>query len=452
MSRTNICFAIAPSCLLLLAAVPAGRADAATVKVINCNDSGSGSLRDAVGNSTSGDTIDMSSLSCRVITLTSGAIMIPQRDLSLLGGPPGLMKVDAGHRSSVFRHIGAGWLRIKRLNIANGRYANPAPNFTTRGGCLYSDGNIELLNSKVHGCRAETVGLISPNGGGIFAWGKVRLVYTWVTGNSALGGTGGGVGGGVVANHALRLDHSSVSNNRAGTRSAVYAPEGLSAQYSTFSNNRGAMAIDADGAMLISNSTISGNINTAPQAGWATVGLGGLHNGGSVSIIDSTISGNTQTPGNEFLAVDVDGAKSIVNSTIAFNRNTGACGPSSTSTVYLGSGSMLVDSTVISNNACADGPQASVFGDGGASPAVLVGSDNLITTTGNIPLPPDTISADPRLAALADNGGPTKTHALSADSPAIDSGNNEAGLDFDQRGPGHPRVKGLQADIGAFER
>jgi len=37
-------------------------------------------------------------------------------------------------------------------------------------------------------------------------------------------------------------------------------------------------------------------------------------------------------------------------------------------------------------------------------------------------------------------------------SPAIDRGNNEAGLLYDQRGIGFPRVKGVGADIGAYER
>jgi hypothetical protein len=60
------------------------------------------------------------------------------------------MKVDAGppqRRLSAYR--AEGWLRIDRLNIANGRYAGDT---TPRGGCLYSDGKIELVNSKVHGC------------------------------------------------------------------------------------------------------------------------------------------------------------------------------------------------------------------------------------------------------------------------------------------------------------
>ena len=61
---------------------------------------------------------------------------------------------------------------------------------------------------------------------------------------------------------------------------------------------------------------------------------------------------------------------------------------------------------------------------------------------------------------LANNGGPTETHALLAGSPAIDSGANPLGLTLDQRGTGFPRAVDMPLitnantggpDIGAFE-
>lgn len=65
---------------------------------------------------------------------------------------------------------------------------------------------------------------------------------------------------------------------------------------------------------------------------------------------------------------------------------------------------------------------------------------------------------DPRLAALADNGGQTKTHALLAGSPAIDTGKNTLAVDennnpltTDQRGAGFSRLSNGAVDIGAFE-
>jgi hypothetical protein len=58
---------------------------------------------------------------------------------------------------------------------------------------------------------------------------------------------------------------------------------------------------------------------------------------------------------------------------------------------------------------------------------------------------------DPRLGPLLNNGGPTLTYALLAGSPAIDAGDNTGAPEFDQRGPGFPRiVKGI-IDIGALE-
>jgi len=65
----------------------------------------------------------------------------------------------------------------------------------------------------------------------------------------------------------------------------------------------------------------------------------------------------------------------------------------------------------------------------------------------------DQTNTDPMLGSLQDNGGPTLTHALLIGSPAIDSGDPSftPPPDFDQRGPGYPRVVGGRIDIGAFE-
>lgn len=58
-------------------------------------------------------------------------------------------------------------------------------------------------------------------------------------------------------------------------------------------------------------------------------------------------------------------------------------------------------------------------------------------------------SIDPKLSTLADNGGPTRTIALSADSPAIDQVPAALAPATDQRGV--PRPVGSAADIGAYE-
>jgi hypothetical protein len=65
---------------------------------------------------------------------------------------------------------------------------------------------------------------------------------------------------------------------------------------------------------------------------------------------------------------------------------------------------------------------------------------------------------DPKLGPLAKNGGPTKTHAPLAGSPAIDAGDNAGAPVADQRGIGFARNKDgngdgvAVVDIGAFEK
>lgn len=409
----------------------------ATIEVANCNDSGPGSLRDAIATAATGDTIDMSMLPCREIQLTSGVIPIPQYKLSLAGGHPALMKVDAGHRSQVFNHVGGGILRLSRMNIANG--------FSSRGGCLFSQGSVELLTSKVHGCRAGGSAPGDGRGGAIYAFKTVRLVGSRVTSNVAMF-----LAGGIYAGTGVIANHSHISSNRAGNRAALWAPSGRTALlYSTISGNEGATAIDVFGDLTIANSTISGN--TSFSQGWPTLVWDGGNAPQSFAMVNSTISGNVSA-GSQTLFLGL-GPKSIANSTFAFNQGVGPCNDPTDGTVVVGRGTTLIDSTVISNNSCSGNPQYSVVpGRNDSGPWALVGANNLITTPARLALPADTITADPRLAALAENGGPTQTHALPAASPAIDGGNNHVGSDDDQRGPGFPRVKGAQADIGAYER
>jgi len=67
--------------------------------------------------------------------------------------------------------------------------------------------------------------------------------------------------------------------------------------------------------------------------------------------------------------------------------------------------------------------------------------------------PGDQINTNPLLGPLQNNGGPTFTHQLLPGSPAINAGDpNFVGPpDYDQRGPGYERVRGIRIDVGSFE-
>ena len=79
----------------------------------------------------------------------------------------------------------------------------------------------------------------------------------------------------------------------------------------------------------------------------------------------------------------------------------------------------------------------------------MTGANNLVFAS-TLTLPADTlVGVDPLILAIGDNGGPTPTHALDPLSPAIDSGNDAGGFEFDQRG--FPRTFGAATDIGAVE-
>src|SRR5262249_36773355 len=90
-----------------------------------------------------------------------------------------------------------------------------------------------------------------------------------------------------------------------------------------------------------------------------------------------------------------------------------------------------------------------LIGDGSGATGFVNGINGDMVGTAASPI-------DPRLGALAFNGGPTKPHALLAGSPAIDKGDNAVAPATDQRGAARGKDgdgNGSRiADIGAFER
>jgi hypothetical protein len=187
-------------------------------------------------------------------------------------------------------------------------------------------------------------------------------------------------------------------------------------------------------------STINGN--TSGDVG------GGLRTLGNVDITNSTISGNESTGWYGGAMFITDGVVNITNSTIAENVSP----PFAPAAVFVGtfgpsSATLNLGNSIVANNVT-EGCFLAPFGAG----AVAINSlgFNVFSDGTCFPSATDQIVADAGLASLADNGGPTQTHALMLGNPAVDAVPlADCQVTEDQRGIARPQ--GPQCDAGAFE-
>lgn len=436
------------SALALAAMAWPPQAQAATRTVANCNDSGAGSLRAMITGAASGDTIDLRSLTCSRIVL-SGQIGIPQQDLNLLGPGRFALTIDGNRAGRVFAHGGTGRLLIDRVSIAYGNKEGPE---YERGGCIDSLGTVVLRRSRVHHCRVWVEDAIEgqTNGGGIVA-PRVVLDRSSVFSNIAgQKGHGGGVSSSTVTLYLSQVYGNAVQGQGGGIQGGV-----VTATYSLVHGNdaRLGAGIAADEVHL-NKSTISANrALPRPFLGPGESEAGGIYlsqfplPARRSTIVDSTISGNSAY---DYSAGQLAGEVLIYNSTITGNlenapdiADMGTC--QGTGALY--APTLRLESTIVSGNRC------TLPGSFDIAPGTTVSGRRNMIGTSAVPVPADSIrTTNPRLAPLAEYGGPIRTHLPLADSQAIDRGSNPLNREFDQRGPGFPRVKGAAADIGSTER
>lgn len=183
------------------------------------------------------------------------------------------------------------------------------------------------------------------------------------------------------------------------------------------------------------NSTLT-LINTTVRNNKAAYGGGVGLMGGQVTLVNSTISNNTAGSGG---GIHNGGTLTVLNSTISANFGGG---------IGFSLGSTTLGNTIVAGNF--DGPDCRGFTSLGYN---LIGDITDCTFT---PVTGDIVNADPLIGPLTNNGGPTDTHALLQGSPAIDGGNPTGCTDqdgnplaTDQRGIVRPQ--GDTCDIGAFE-
>jgi LPXTG-site transpeptidase (sortase) family protein len=262
--------------------------------------------------------------------------------------------------------------------------------------------------------------------------------------------------GNVIDDPILTLNNITLSNGYADDGGGISNYGTLTIMDSTLSGNN-AVSIDISsayggaiinsGTLTIQNSTFTGNSATSLSNSGA---LGGaIHNGGgAVTIINSTFSDNhaidNGSGGGHGGAVTSSSTLTIKNSTFSGNSTSDSIGGIDTG------GTLYLENSILANNtANGVGSDCSNFGTLATNINNLIENNNSLNPCG-VP----SLTADPNLGPLQDNGGPTHTMALLPGSPAIDAGNNTvcttspvSGLD--QRGTTRPQ--GSTCDIGAYE-
>jgi len=406
----------------------AASAHANSITVTNTNDGGRGSLRQAIADANDGDTINARGV-FGSIELSRGELPV-NKNLTINGPGADKLSVENTLLSRVFEIASDKIVAISGLAINSGE--------AVLGGGIYNAGMLEITGCSMSGNEAGGLrerGL----GGGIYnaSGAEVAIIDSIICGNSA------DEGGGIYNAGSMQIARTTISDNFIG---------GAFSQQTSLGGG-----ICNSGTLDIVNSTITANTASGSlQSG----GIGGgIFTGGTLAVANSTISGNLAGSTGVFPGAGggiTNGSGNIViqNSTINGNTAESPSGSGFGGNVFMAEGTLEIGNTILNagsgGNIFSFDNQGTIISDG-----YNLSSDNgadYLSAAG------DQVNTDPRVGPLQDNGGPTVTHALLADSPAINAGNPnynpnnfQPPLIYDQRGFGFDRVKKGRRDIGAFE-
>lgn len=463
--RRNDAIAIRKNTLPLRLETLESRQAPAVFNVTNQNDSGPGSLRQAINsaNGTFGaDTVLVQAIS-GVILLTSGAIDVTDA-VNIFGPGSGKLTVTSNNTSRLLTiksgsspyHVG-----VTGVTLAQGS--------AILGGAVAVEGNqldltdVALLNNK------------ADEGGAVFleADSRLTMINCTMSGNSA-NGNGGGVS--ASRNSVIVVNNSAITGNSTteGNGGAFFLRTGSTLVLETCSItgnaaiNGAGIAFQTDGTLTITNSTLS--MNTA-----GLIGGGISASFAEVELVNSTISGNAAQRGgglylsaaysqygpdggsDEEVPYYTTGPANIKNCTISGNVASALAVNGIGGGVYSRRDVNLANTIIAANSAVVDSdihsapaippagvPDANTF----FSFFSLIqnkGAADVVDQGGSI------FNVVPLLGSLKNNGGPTNTVALLTGSRGIDEGDPAfpPPPNTDQRG--FPRIVNSRIDIGAFE-
>jgi M6 family metalloprotease-like protein len=405
-----------------------GTASDCGVLVTNSNDSGAGSLRQALLDVCTNGTVTFDN----DYTIPLSTTLAINKNLTI-DGTGHTVILDGQNTVRVLINWDPSVVIVKHLTISNGKADTAVGIGAKAGGGILNFGTLTVENSAFTGNNATDVGgamynwsgamtvtnsafssngASTPYGGGIFNEGTLTMTNNAFSSNSAVS-HGGGIYNSAAGN--LTLSDGAFTSNTATYGGAVFNGGNLSVTGSTFSGNT---ASSWGGALYQEGASPSTTVaNSALSANSASYGGGFFINGGSLSSINNTLSANQAS--------------------------------SSGGGVFNNSGVLNISNTIIANSTggdCAIGAGTLGANKNNLIEGAACGMTN--GTNGNI------VGSDPNLDSLASNGGPTQTFKLLAGSPAFNAGDDTTCAadpvnGEDQRGISRPQ--GAHCDIGSFE-
>src|SRR5262249_17686802 len=203
------------SALVFAATISVSNVQTSTITVMNNNDSGPNSLRDAIATARAGDMIQFAAAVTGVITLTSSELLI-NKSITISGPGANILAVDGNHARRVFHITSGNTVTISGLSITNGNAGN------SFGGGIFNDAisggsaTLTLSNCTVSGNRAASIGggicNVAQNGSA-----TLMMSNCTVSGNSSAFNSGGGICS-VSGNNGsvtLTVNNSTFSGNSA---------------------------------------------------------------------------------------------------------------------------------------------------------------------------------------------------------------------------------------------
>jgi hypothetical protein len=386
-------------CLCLVVALPA---HAKKITVTNAEDSGPGSMRQAILDAIPGAEIRFSSgLNGECIRLQSPLVI--DKQLTIVGRGAEKTVVCGYFRSALLRNDNT--TVVSHLTLMN-----------LPGGAIWNLGSLTLENTVLRNLRYGIV-----NDGTLTVAGcTIRDLSGGWPGEGFYAGVSN-FGTAVVTDSTIRDNEYIGIDNHGGDLTASNIV--VSGHHYGF----GIGVANYDGGTLsMTHSTVSGNYE----------GVFNQETESTVSMAQVTVSGNDEGIDSSYGAIT-----SVTHATVTANQVGINLSPYGTTTV-------TIDNSVVGGNELDCQP----FADTILSLGYNLDSDGTCSLTE----PTDLSNTNPMLGPLADNGGPTQTHALLWTSPAIDAGSC-GDMTTDQRGMPCPMdfltVPNADdgCDIGSFE-